>query len=152
MTTKRETLLADSLKDNDQASQKLLKEGDLNIFYPCIILSHQLAKIKALRLSVKKRQGRGEAEFQPCVVILFLFSIFAKMTRTWEGNRQDLCSSKSCTWHQNNAKKLFTHLFVRSLDFHTDENHQTADSVFLSQNLEQSARRKNPRTFLHNLS
>lgn len=60
MTTKRETLLADSLKDNDQASQKLLKEGDLTIFYPCIILSHQLAKIKALRLSVKKK-GREEA-------------------------------------------------------------------------------------------
>jgi hypothetical protein len=49
-------------------------------------------------------------------------------------------------------KKLFTHLFGRSLDFHTDENHQTADSAFLSQNLEQSARNKNSRTFLHNLS
>jgi hypothetical protein len=58
LTTKRETLLAGSLKNNDQASQKLLKEGDLNIFYPCIILSHQLAEIKALRMSVKKKAGK----------------------------------------------------------------------------------------------
>jgi hypothetical protein len=49
-------------------------------------------------------------------------------------------------------KKLFTHLFGRSLDFHTDENHQTEGSVFLSQNLEHSARSKNLGTFLHNLS